>query len=389
MIVKHVINLDWLELMCSGSLVATFKPEIETAEGEGQLIGGKEIDSPLEKYEFDQGRIVLAKKMLGTKIFKYSYEMYFAGKLFGKVHCCPRSPEVLKPDLIQFQIENNVLYEVGALNDVKYVLKKMCWEVVNITRVDIALDGVKVLQMIDSFRKDQIIKLGKAKVHSYTTGKNILEGFDVGSRSSNKWITGYNKSEELEVSNKGYIKKYWENCGLDTSEDIERLELKLRNEEIKKISDFDWKELDNFEYLASLFRSCMKNFFEFVALEESKLHTNTTRMKRIEFIDWDAIGAKLLPRMSTQQVNEVYRVKQAVKTNYWYYLASGQKYYADIAQEMAMNINAIEWYAGKLKRFQEEFEKRSGHNKDGLIKFQYMLHFTQYDANLQLKLFEK
>lgn len=363
---KYTINLDWLELMCSGNLV--------------------EYDVALEKYSYDNGNLILAKLSTGTKIFKYSYEMFFQGKLFGKCHVSPRNPEILKSDAIQFQIENNKLYEIGAIKDVRHVFTRLAWAVTNVTRIDIALDGVKVLHLIDSFVKGQIQKLGKAKVKPFFTGKRIIEGFDVGSKASNKWITGYNKTAEIERSGKKYISDFWKNSGLDTTQTIERLELKLRNEEIKKIFGFDWKELDDFEFLASIFRTTMKNFFEFVEMSND---SNVSRQKKIEFINWDNIGAKLLPKLSTMETNEIYRMKQSAKTNYWCFLASGKQYYADIAYEQALNVNALEWFANKLERWKEEYYKRSGHNQDGLISFQYLINFETYEHTQQLKLFVK
>lgn len=363
---KYTINLDWLELMLSGALVA--------------------FDTPLEKYEYDQGNLILAKLPAGTSIFKYSYEMFYQGKLFGRFHLCPRNTEIIKADSIQFKMENNKLYEIGVLNDCKKIFVSLGWNVKNVTRIDIALDGVNVLNLIDRFVKGEIQKLGKAKVKPFFTGKRMIEGFDIGSKASNKWITGYDKTAELERSGKSYIKDFWENSGLDTSGKIERLELKLRNEEIKKIFQFDWKELDNFEFLASIFRSTMKNFFEFVELSRD---TNSTRQKRIEFIDWDNIGAQLLPKLSTKETNEIYRMKQSAKTNYWCYLASGRQYYADIAFEQAMNVNALEWYANRLEKWKDEFNKRSGYNRDGLISLQYIINFETYEHTQQLKLFTK
>lgn len=363
--VLYTINLDWFEVMASGVLV----------EGEDAK----------ETYEFDNGNIVLAKKGGGTKIFKHSYEVFFKQKLFGKCHVCPRSPEILSSDFVQFQVCNNVLYEEGGFSDIKYFFRKLSWKVKNITRFDIALDGVKVLNLVDRFVMGEVEKLGKAKVKPFFTGKRVMEGFDIGSKSSNKWITGYNKTEELEKSNKQYIKEFWMRTGLPFDENIERLELKVRNEEVKKIFQFNWEDLDNFEYLASIFKTCMKNFFEFV---EKGTDSNTTRKKRIEFIDWDFLGANLLERLSTQETTEIYRMKQSAKTNYWCFLASGRQYYLDIAQEQAININCLDWYANKINDWRHEYDKKCGHNKDGLVSFQYLIKFETLEMNKQLQLFE-
>ena len=364
--VLHTINLDWFEVMASGILV--------------------ENDAPEEKYEFDGGNIVLAKKGNGTKIFKHSYEVFFRTKLFGKCHVCPRTPEILKPDFIQFQVCNNVLYEATGFSDIKYFFSKLNWHVKNVTRFDIALDGVKVIDLVDRFVKAEIIKLGKAKVNPFFTGKRVMEGFNIGSASSNKWITGYMKCEEIERSGKDYIKEFWKRTGLEVDGKVERLEMKIRNEEVKKIYNFKWEDLDNFEYLASIFRTCMKNFFEFV---EKSTDTNVTRKKKIQFINWDFLGANLLTRLSTQEVSEIYRMKQAAKTSYWCYLASGKQYYADIAMEMVLNINCLRWYNERVDKWKTEFLKKCGYNKQGIISFQYLLHFETYEHTEQLKLFEK
>lgn len=255
----------------------------------------------------------------------------------------------------------------------------------NITRFDIALDGVSVLNLVDRFVKGEIEKLGKAKVKPFFTGKRVMEGFDIGSKASNKWITGYLKSEELERSGKDYIREFWNRTKLDQDKPIERLELKIRNEEVKKIFQFAWEDLDNFEYLASIFKTCMNNFFEFVEIGGD---SNVSRKKKIDFINWDFLGAELLERLSTQETTEIYRMKQSAKTNYWCYLAGGGKHYAEMAQEQAINVNCLDWYANKLEKWRSEFYKRCGHNKDGLITFQYLIKFEQLEANKQLQLFE-
>lgn len=366
-VVQHTINPDWFEVMASGAFI--------------------EGDNALEKYEFDNGNIVLAKKEMGTKIFKHGYELYIKNKLFAKLFCHPRMENILKPDYIQFQVVNNALYEVGWLSDVKYCFNKLSWKMLNITRLDIALDGVDVMGLVKDYVQEKIDRLGRAHLTPHIKGKREWEGFDIGrSKGWNKMITGYIKTEELEKSNKHYIKDFWARTGLQTEgREIQRLEMKIKNEEIKKIVGFEWTDLDNFEYLATIFRTCMKNFFEFIEISND---TNVTRAKRIEFINWDFLGAELLPRFSTKETNEVYRMKQGAKTCYWAYLASGRHYYSDIAQELAINVNCLDWYINKLEDWKHEYYKKCGHNKEGLISFQYLLQFETLEVNKQLQLFK-
>jgi hypothetical protein len=366
-VVEHTINPDWFEAMASGAFI--------------------EGDNAKEKYEFDNGNIILSRDGEGSKVFKHRYHVYVKEKLFAKIHCHPRMDKILKPDYIQFQVMNNVLYEVGWLDEIKNVFNKLSWKMLNLTRFDIALDGVQVMDLIDQYNQKKIRRMGRAKLTTHEVGENIIEGFDVGrTKGWCKMVTGYNKTKELEKSNKHYIKDFWKKTGLQfEGREVQRLEMKIKNEEIKKIVDFDWKELDNFEYLATIFRTSLKNFFEFI---EKGTDTNKSRLKKIEFINWDFLGAELLPRYSTKETNEVYRMKQGAKTCYWSYLASGRKYYADIAQELAINVNCLDWFVNKLEDWKHEYYKKSGHNRDGLVSFQYLLHFETLEMNKQLQLFE-
>jgi len=240
--VKYTINLDWFECLLGGELV--------------------QFDSPLTKYEYDNKQIVLLQKQMATKLFKYSYEVFVRGKIFGSINICPRNAKIIKSDTIQFQAVNNVLYEVGFIKDVKYLFSKMGWQLKNISRIDIAIDGSGFLGINEKWRTNKIQCFGKAKWQTFQTAKGDVTGFDVGSRASNKWLTCYNKLNELQKSNKQYIRTMWERAGLDTK-NVERIELKLRNEAIKMIRFFDWEELDNFEYLASIFRTQAESFFSF------------------------------------------------------------------------------------------------------------------------------
>lgn len=361
--IKHTVVLDWLEFMVTGELV--------------------HYDNPLDEYTYEEAGVTLVRKKRASENFKYAYEMFRLGRKFATVYCCPRSPEIIKPDFIQVKLENNVLYEFGPVAEAKWIFHCMKWEVRNVTRMDVALDGAHAIQIGNQWLIGDVKKKGKATVTTYFNSAGYLEGYDIGKRSSSKWMTCYVKSREIEKSNKYYIKDFWEKAGLD-SEHVERVELKLRNEEIKKIVGFDWTRLDDFEYLASILRTGCKNYFEFI---EKGNDTNVTRSKVVEWCDWDAIGGERLEKLSTQETSELYRMKLTAKSLYFLYKATGAQYYADIAQEVVININCVEWYMKRTERWDRQYEYMSGKNIDGEIKFRYLPHYKQYGTNEQLKLF--
>jgi len=365
--VKFTINLDWLEMLLSGNLV--------------------EYDCPLDKYEYDQGNITLVKKEMGTKQFKHGYELYVRGKIFGLIFCSPRNTAILDKDTIQFKAENNVLYELGFIQECEFAFSKLRWKVKNVSRTDIALDGAGFMKVMLEMDRGDIEKLGKATYNIYKTGKRQITGFDVGKKSSAKWITGYYKGKELEKSNKYYIGDMWKRAKLSVPVmEVERLEVKLRNEELKKIKDFDWRRLGDFEYLASVYRTAIKNYFDFVKITTD---SNIARAERVSFIDWSSLGGTELERLSTEQTNEVYAYKLTAKRMYGIYIQTGINHYADVAQEIAININCLQWYIDRMDHWKKFFEAKLGHNQDGEITYPYLSRYKTYGANEQLRLYAK
>lgn len=359
--------MDWLEFIVTGELV--------------------HFDNPLSEYIYGQGKklqaITLVKMRYGSQNFKYGYELWRLGRKFATVFCCPRSPEIIKPDLISVKMENNCLYEVGVIMELKVIFEALQWKVRNITRLDIAVDGVDAIQIGERWLAKQVGKKGKATVTTFFDSSGDLEGYDVGKRSSEKWGTAYIKSKEIEKSNKYYIKDFWKRSGMD-SDYVERVELKLRNEEIKKIKDFNWELLDDFEYLASVLRTACKNFFEFY---EKGTDTNVSRCEIVQWCDWDYLGGEKLDKLSTAETSELYRMKLTAKSLYFLWKCTGSQYYVDIAQEIVININCMEWYIKRLERWDKQFEYMSGDNRDGEIKFKYLQRYKQYGTNEQLKLY--
>jgi len=355
-----VINVDWFQAMVRGGLVR---------------------EHPLEKYQYSAGAVVLKRNhKRGSKHFKYSYDVSVNGKEYGYIFCAPRNEAILNPHFIQFQVNNNVLYEVGWLDRYKMVINALDWESVNITRVDIALDGHGFFDTWRKFKSGVYDKKGKACYQEFSTGNRRLTGFDVGSRASSKWITCYNKTAELKKGNKHYIGDMWERAGLDTTSDVERLEVKLRNDAIKRITGFDWELLDDFEYLASVMRTQIVNLFDFT---HSSKDTNVSRRKKVRAIAWNTIGGLLLPIDSTMASSEVWSMKVAAKRMFMIYLQTKKAHYAELAQEMAWNYNCLDWYKEHMEGWEKEFAFNGKFQKSEYLS----IHFNRGERSVIFSFF--
>ncbi len=404
---KHDPGKDWIDLTPPGAkytITTDLFHQIVTT-GEPFIAFGQALD----EYVYSSGTIVFRKLNFCSKMFNFGYEVFFKGKSFATVSVDPKKNGILKDNVAKFELKNNVQYEAGWLDDVKYFYRAMGWKVSNTSRVDIALDGRGFFDVYQKYVREEIDRKGASEIQEFRKAKRVLTGFDIGKRSSDKWITCYNKSAEINKSNKNYILKYWERSGLDTR-NVERLELKLKNDALKEIN-FNWEKIDDFEYLASIFRTFIEGGFaewvdtytgevirkkkigmmNFIERSEDK---NISRKKKIRFINWDYIGGVPLERFSTEKTSEVWAMKVTIKKMIQLSVACDQRaqdpfqedrlIYSERSQafriqayEMAENINALDWLIEHFDEWKQNYSRQ---------KFKYIPGFKVSHGNEQLKL---
>lgn len=343
------------------------------------LIGDLKTKTSDSKYIELANGFVLKDLGYGTQHFIYQYEVWHEGVIFGNLRTEPRNDKVLQANWQSFKVDNARLYEVGYLDRCKLFFKTIGSEVRNCSKLDIAADGYGYMRVVQRCLAKMITKKGKAKLRAYFDNNMDVEGFDIGSKKSDKCITGYKKARRIEPDNKQYIRSFWKKSGLIGAEtgDIERLELKLSNNAIIKIEGFDWTRLEEPEYLAGIMKKQMENFFEFV----KPVYSNISRAITVEFINWSKIKCERLEFASAKQSTEYDRIKKAIKTNFWCFLQTGKRYYLQICHEQADNINCLVWFIEKNPYWKKEFEKK-GQKK----LFEYLPHWKTAKVNEQLKL---
>lgn len=354
------INPDWLEFILIGEL----KPEKRE-----------------EEYITMPDGFVLKDLGYGTKHFTCRYEVYFEGLSFGILRTTPRNDKIMDNMWQQFKVDNERLYEKGYIELCERFFDAIGSRVRNVSRLDIAADGYGFMRLIERFDRGMIEKIGKANYTLYKDTHRTIEGFDLGSKKSDKSITGYQKSKEIEKSNKHYIKEFWKRSGLSNFDggNVERLEIRLKNNAIIKIEDFDWTRLEDPQYLAGIMKKQMNNFFDFRSIN----YSNVSRARKIEFINWSNIKAERLEFAEAKKTNEYNRLKQTAKTLFLLYLGTGKSYHLKICREIVENINCVVWFIDKQEFWRREFRKK---NKS--LNFDYIPLWRQLEVNEQLKLTE-
>ena len=360
----YTVAVDWFQVLVSGWSL----PENDSEPNRS----------------FDNGRICFYKRKKITPHFLTYYDIYIDGKPFCHALMHPRNEEIFGKDVIEIKVNNSRLYEVGWLDTFEYLTKKFTWLVKNVSRLDIALDGNGFMHVGNKLIKGTIRKVGRAEFAPRLTSKMEVRGYKIGRTTSDKCLVCYDKSAELEVSNKYYIREMWKRAGLDTSQRVERLELRLKNDAIKMVEDFDYRQLWNFEYLASIMRTNFAKFYEFYSPNKD---TNVSRYKTYDYIKWEAIGGYHLPKLSAQQTDDVSRLKQTAKTLYGIYVQTGVIDYLQLSKEMALNANCVQWMIEKVDKWKEEFQRKLGKNPNGEIHYPHISSFTSHYKGEQLKMF--
>ena len=298
-----ILTLDWLTLSLTACLEAPKQGEYNPVQ-----LGND---------------IVIVPQLHGWKRFTYSWDVYYHGEKVALLGSHPRKEiGVIKADFCSLQLLNHVL-QTDLLWE--FLLDLFDLEGVslhNVQEVHIAMDGCSGLTDLVNkvlFRgaaKEQIRKVGRNSATNldpvgFNSRLQQAAGFYVGSRKSDRFIRIYDKSKELEVSNKLYFKDLWAKNGIDQEEPVERFEMVLRSKELRKIKDFDLWKLADTKYLASLLKTGCKNLFEFAWVDESD--SNTRRWERVEIFDWENIGGKALTKLpKTQSTTDHYKAKLSI-----------------------------------------------------------------------------
>jgi hypothetical protein len=270
----------------------------------------------------------------------------------------------MKPNQCSLKLENKILYTDEWFKILEYLRENLKLAFKNITRLDIALDGVNYLYefLNDYIRgkyKSELIKIGRAKFNCYQFHEKNLsfENFTLGKPSSDKMMSFYMKSKEIKDSGKFYISDFWRKNGLDEKK-VFRAEIRLKNEYLKYIKDFAISDLQEKNFLLSLFKRSIKNYFEFAVKRKDK---NITRMERLDLFNFDLSELQNLEFEKVKDESDIAKIKVAI------HLLEKFKLTKVIDEEVLASINNLieymvsvgnleTWYKFKQKQWRGFYE---------------------------------
>ena len=245
----------------------------------------------------------------GTKIFEIRADLYYEDLKIGIYTAKPRSA-IINEQLAQLQIENNLFYTLTN-NTLKSIINDFCNETQynfkSINRLDICLDksdfNNSYRNLYSNIVGGNYLISGRPKnLQSYFEtykGKSILNGFQIGKRTSDKIIRCYNKTLSLQLTEKPYINEYYANNNLK-NENVWRFEYQLNSAFFRGLNEHSKLDLNVSQSMTwgifdkanlyELLKIANKGFFE---LRENTGKSQINKEKLVMLFDFDFLQSQI------------------------------------------------------------------------------------------------
>jgi hypothetical protein len=261
----------------------------------------------------------------GNKQFQNIADLWIADRKIGELRFSPRKA-FIDDEIVCFKFDNVQLYQQNFFKYVDSIVENMGLRFLYISCIDIAVDSILlniigfVLNYINrtrSGKKYSIRYKGKVLRRNITAkGDNEIYW---GNINSVKYIKIYNKTIEIDQNQnaKSYIPVCWKQNGMITeNEQVERFELTLRQ---KHASLYDYTQLGDSDYLASIMETHCENFFDF---EQTYTNHNKKYKRNVTPINFTGFNNVLLPKYKYMPQNTLQTEKITLKQLYFQYLQS-------------------------------------------------------------------
>lgn len=323
----------------------------------------------------------------GTKIFEIRADLYYEDLKIGIYTAKPRSA-IMSEQFAQLQFENNLFYTLS--NDaLKGIINAFCDETnylfKSVNRLDICLDKSDINNSYRNLYSNVVagnyLISGRPKnLQSYFEtykGKSILNGFQIGKRTSDKIIRCYNKTLSLQLTEKPYINDYYANNGLK-NDNVWRFEYQLNSAFFRGLNEYakanttisqamTWGIFDKAN-LYELLKIANKGFFE---LRENTGKSQVNKEKLIILFDFDFLQSQIskfnpiIKRLKNVVLSSTTIKKRLAKSLFREYYANNQ----DISYIVALNLlledldmitekPLLMWFKNKLHFYLHEFRTK-------------------------------
>ena len=337
----YTIVLDKLELLLNGTI-----SQLENAK---QSFLYNDTDCIINN------EVILRKNnKLHNPTFNSCYNVIVNNQLFGQLYYNYNKEYRYTIDTpILLHIENNILYTEGLANKLKILFQSLpSVEFIKYQNLDIAIDGYNLVSKHEGFVKS---KQYQRKVNikdisiRFDERNNEANGYIIGSKESDKYISIYKKQQEIVHSRKSYIRDFWNKNGMPHCDVklIDRVEARLTTKELVNFSK-DLNDLENPSYLAGFFKLKFENYLVF--------SNKNNRKERRHLIHWHSLKALKIEKVKTtnKATDDLYSKRITLHTLFDDFLCTGDENTFNTFLKLVLQNNLIDWTLKKALFWKKE-----------------------------------
>lgn len=368
---KVVPVLDWLSL-----LMLDASMRVPEATGKDDVVAITDA-------------LVLRYYGKGSEHYKYIWHVLYNGEHYATILSHTRNEKFVKKGMVKVDIKNHLLYTTELWPFIDLLCKELGLQYKNVSRVDIAIDGLNYLvKLVNQYTKqtadEKVVELkgrGRFKANLLDRPTMMYNSFQLGAPAGKKCITIYNKSQEIVTSRKEYIQHWWKAQGIiDEVQPLEmlanalkadkgdqeryyipgyhnvyRFELRLKGELFLQMQGFTLDWLKTGTGLMSIVRRMMEKFFEFVINTRS----DNSKCESIDIIPMQAFDCFNIQMVRAKRRDDLYKTKLSIAKNVRQ-LYLGHLQPSDYAALQMLlfdvnNYNLQQWFNKKLFQWNKEF----------------------------------
>lgn len=355
---RHIINIDWLQLFCIAEL--------------GHFGGVTEFFHYHWEYKLHD---------YGTSAYREVYTVKIGKTIVCTVQCEPRNG-LMEYNTVVVKFDNRLLYRRDKWDIIHSFLDNHYLRVHNISRLDLCADFQDFCtttppKLILNFLQSKWRHKGKGAGNAYfvhynkqvQSGKTMqhlaYNGLSFGSRESDCRVYLYNKSLELHtVKDKPYIRDQWRSIGLDPARNVWRLEvsmksdaMKLYNKSTKDKIKVEFSNLKDYNYIKQLYYALIRKYFSFVKNDHAI--SNISREPTIKLFE-EVDGAEeigiLREKGCSNSADKVFIKRLYQAANKYDYLDLDEDLLKALSEKIATGVDLFVWKLRKEPEWNEEFE---------------------------------
>lgn len=298
---KTLVNIDWLQMAV----------EIK----EERFAAGM---------TFNRGKYRWIIRPVGTKHYRYCYDVYIENTQFFTVEASPRNSKGGADNKALVKFENWLLYTDWHSVWMDFKDSQLA-SVDRVSRLDIAFDGMEhIYNLMNDFITDKTsnyaVKLiGKSKISAGDINRVTKRPtwYSIGSRKGQKQAVIYNKTQDIDRLGKNYIREYWQRnriSELQSKQPMYRFEIRLKSDYLKTLRGelLDVNTPDNLvdyindsDNLIALANLASYDFFEFIYCDNK----HVSRCTRVVLLP---PPGRQLEKTTAKPIGTPYKAKMAI-----------------------------------------------------------------------------